>query len=149
MGRGAGDTATIDAPTRSFSPGFTDAGLPRPLHPLNGRPAPVPWSQEIQKDGKDAGAPHWGAISDPRQLEAIAKSLCLLCGKPVEKGLVFVAKEDLKRGKRILRAYKKSDLSSRAEIIDHAPLHPRCAKLSKAHCPYLRDATDVLERPYG
>lgn len=116
---------------------------------MNGRPVPVPWSQELIKSGEDQGLPHWGAVSYDRRQDAIAKSLCLLCGESVEQGMVFLAREDLETGTRLLRSYDKKHLGKRPEIVDGAPLHHRCAKLSRAHCPQLRGATDIIERPFG
>jgi len=107
-------------------------GMPRPLAPLEGRRLPVPWSQE---------ADTWGSGDDVRIDSATARSLCLLCGRPVTKGVVVVAlweKDGIeaKTFNELPEIVYQKDLAEFA--IDRGPLHERCGKLTVAHCPHFK-----------
>lgn len=110
-------------------------GLPRPvaedrLHKLR----PVPWTQ---KDGQ------WGVGDSLGRLsQAQNKSLCLVCGEKVDEGLVFWDKSGTysSEAKEPIAHAAFVDLSTRANYIaDGAPLHVRCAKITRAHCRTIRE----------
>ena len=102
-------------------------GLPRPLAPYGDKLKPVSWSQ----DG-DA----WGIIEPARQCEAIDKGLCLLCGEQVNKGYVVVSDD---HGREVFGidslGYLDRDVNE-SKVLDGAPLHDRCLKLTLAHCDH-------------
>lgn len=115
-------------------------GLPRPLAEYNGRLLPVPWSQ----DGDRLGTV-WGNVSTFHQIDAMEYSLCLLCGIHVEKGFVIF---HLPSGRIPELPISPASLDKQG-IIDSAPLHERCAKLTMAHCPHLaQKRADFALLPY-
>lgn len=113
-------------------PGLTPTGLPRPLDTYDGKLLPVPWNQSTD----------WGAIEQIREAKARLHSLCQVCGLTVEDGMVVVHPEP---NQPVKDAYTFEDIA-KSIILDNAPLHDRCAKLSMAHCPELRD--DPYKRGY-
>ena len=121
-------------------------GLPRPLSLYDSRPLPVPWNMGSE----------WGTLSSQRQVRGEKEGLCQVCGTYVEAGCVFVMLRDEQGRFQSTKAkYCKEDLRAiepmRMEILDALPLHPRCAALSVAHCPWLKSRVKeglVVERPY-
>jgi hypothetical protein len=116
--------------------GQDPTGLPRPLAPLtqrdpNAKLAPTPWSQ----DGDESGT-SWGVLDEVKQQAAQKGSLCLLCGEPVQQGFVFI--DTAQSVATPLPFYTQPKLKEQG-VIDHAPVHDRCAKLTAAHCPHIRD----------
>lgn len=117
-------------------------GMPRPVAKAPSRGPdgrfqskllPVPWTQN-----SDSRRTNWGKLHYENASEACKKSRCLLCGGPVEKGMVFISRK---------RSTKHFDpwppvipvtLDDAAYFTDNAPLHERCAKLTAAHCPRLK-----------
>lgn len=115
-------------------------GLPRPLADHNGRMLPVPWTQQNRSD--DCTLTNWGRIDGDRQDLAFDKSLCLLCGEPVETGVVLMTEY-------AARAEREDPGNPLHRAIDSGPLHHRCAKLTRAHCPHLRDGENtIVDVPY-
>lgn len=93
---------------------------------------PVPWSQ----DGEE-----WGHLHQPCAEQAELNSLCLLCGEFVLTGYVFwyLWHAYLGRAEIDPEAYVSFEDLGQRRVIDRAPLHERCAKLTAAHCPTLKD----------
>ena len=86
-------------------------GMPRPLWDNK----PVPWSSEKYNDRDE---PHFEAIDGNRQHRAIVSKLCVLCGMPLDDP-----------------AY---GFIQGGHLVDGA-LHQRCAAMTRAHCPHIRD----------
>lgn len=97
-------------------------GLPRPLARNNGVLRPVPWTNS--DDG-------WGVLNEARAMEGERKSLCLVCGETVEDGYIFA------KDKACPVIATQADLGEHAS--DFGPLHPRCAKMTVAHCAHIRN----------
>ncbi len=110
---------------------------------------PVPWSQGTS----------WGTLKESRSTLARCKSLCLLCGEKVDEGVVVVSDGNESFPTRFPRIKPKAHLEhyypddlNRVDVVDHAPLHERCGKLTVAHCPTLNKASKhdgVVLRPYS
>lgn len=106
-------------------------GLPRPLDMTpDGTLAPVPWSQ---------GCMGFGYVQTERLAASLRDGLCLVCGEPVDQGLVLPSpSHDLKS------QYGPQHLHM---VVDNGPMRRRCLKLAAHHCPHLRAGSLVL-RPY-
>jgi 2'-5' RNA ligase/Zn finger protein HypA/HybF involved in hydrogenase expression len=133
--------------------GLAPKGMPRPLgeHPTLGL-RPVPWTQKNLNEPEQGSG--WGMVHADRSKKARENSLCLLCGEPVDQGKVFV---DVKARKEFADEYGHDDLLpwARADqsspIVDRGAMHDRCAELTAAHCPHIKDAINnggVLQAPY-
>lgn len=132
-----------DAPR--YQPGQEmPTGLPRPVAPLNGTPRPVPWSQDSQLEG---GEVPWAQTHDDNRVDvARYNSLCLLCGDPVDNGVVICRNNPRYP---MLPKYTFDHLrEGEGNIVDNAPLHERCGKITMAHCPHLNNDTHQLA-PYS
>jgi hypothetical protein len=139
----ASNHASPAPPSRGL--GKSPRGLPRPLALREGRPAPEPWSQDSS----------WGTLDTLRAETARRASLCLLCGDQVDAGIVLVDPSDARKtdAQSTLPLYHKHHLDApymivRREVVDCGPLHERCAKLTMAHCPHLRENSNIIEVPY-
>lgn len=106
-------------------------GMPRPIAKHDKGLLPVAWSQ----------GEGWGVGSITRNDQAAKKSLCLVCGLPVKTGFVVIALEHREAYKR---RYYRDDLS-KTEVTDTGPLHPRCAKMTVAHCDTIKERLKLGE----
>ncbi len=82
-----------------------------------------------------------------------------MCGLVVKAGVVFVGADNEDELAIVRDSYTQDDLQGdmtlsggfATTVIDMAPLHERCAKLTEAHCPVikrkLREGTAWI-RPY-
>lgn len=114
---------------------LSNRGLPRPLEEHDDTLRPVPWSQ----------GSGWGVADEARQRIAQQQSRCLVCGEPVQEGIVFVRtdKSDmvvapeatpLARDIPPLKdEYDINDLPPTSRVVEGA-MHTGCAKLTRAHC---------------
>lgn len=97
------------------------AGMPRPLAKAKGVLRPVPWTNS------DEG---WGLLHYARAEKAEKKSLCLVCGKKVDQGVILATKKDCS---------VRADFDDLRYAADNGPLHARCGKITVAHCQHVRD----------
>lgn len=99
-------------------------GLPRPLA-RDGHEVlrPLPWTNS------DEG---WGILDEMRGAECANFSKCLVCGEHVSAGKCFVTNHIMPL------STIREDLR-RSYVVDGAPLHTRCARLTEAHCQTVRD----------
>lgn len=98
------------------------AGMPRPLAKTQGALRPVPWTN----------AAEWGVLHTDRAELSARCSRCLVCGMPVAEGRILTSSIGcpVTVGQADLHLY----------AADGGPLHDRCAKMTAAHCQYMRDA---------
>jgi hypothetical protein len=89
-------------------------GLPRPIW----KGMPVPWTGDSEMT-LDGYVPNFPNTREDRMNQAENLDLCLLCGLELSDPVIVFA-------------------DSSGGIVDGG-LHPRCAKITKAHCPHLRD----------
>lgn len=122
-------------------------GLPRPLAEApDGKLRPVPWSQRRDE---------WGKVDDQEgHFNASGMPNCLVCGVPVETGVVILSVPEAESYARfdghVPEVVTEANLHN-DYVADHGPLHDGCAKLTLAHCKTireLRDAGTVKLRPY-
>jgi hypothetical protein len=110
-------------------------GLPRPIAAYRGMPKPVPYSQDMGM---------WATADDAG--DCVREGLCLVCGEQVDDGLVlidFSVSASIKKNFSRRRVYRFVDLELICDltgIVDNAPMHDRCAKLTAAHCDHVTDA---------
>lgn len=106
----------------ALADGIIDAipprGLPRPLD--DGLPIPFAVSQSWQ-------GVLWAQINTKLTMLATLAQMCHVCGDPLDD-------DD---------AWAFLDAMGRA--VDGWAMHERCAKLAKAHCPFLRDGAESSE----
>lgn len=101
-------------------------GLPRPL--FAGWPVPYNVPMHVLSDGQ---VPMFRNHDDIRQGEAYEKDLCMVCG------------ESLRQAKRVVVVVD----AETGSVVDEVAMHERCARLSLAWCPWLRDpAQKILVR---
>lgn len=92
-------------------------GLPRPLY--DGWP--VPFNTPATPAGHGGLVPAFNRHDDRRQCDVIERDLCMVCGEALgQEVIVVIAADD-------------------GLVVDDAAMHPACARLSFAWCPYLRD----------
>lgn len=101
-------------------------GLPRPLAPAKGTLRPVPWTNDVGG---------WGVLHYDRARTCERQSLCLVCGEVVDEGFIFVDRQHA--AVCPVRA-DQNDLDSYGA--DNGPLHPRCTKMTVAHCQHMRES---------
>lgn len=121
---------------------LTDAGWPRPR--VNGYP--VPWVAPTHKLSE---------VNEGRRLASVGGAICQVCGggySYAEDAFGFTTMtqygEEVKR-KDFPLEYGDylSELLSSATLImllDGAVLHGRCARLTAAMCPHVRDREDLI-----
>jgi len=94
-------------------------GMPRPL--FDNRP--VPWTSEQKQweddDGYPTTIPDFSVIDRERQLEAFRENLCVLCGDPLTDPVHCFGNDS-------------------GDLVDGG-LHPRCARMTAAWCPHIKD----------
>jgi hypothetical protein len=96
-----------------------EPGLPRPIFDN----MPVPYTTEVNAIGE----PAWREADQNRLAECWTQNLCIVCGLPLADPVSVFSSIKPNR-----------DLGQAGQIVDGG-LHPRCAALTKAHCPHIRD----------
>jgi hypothetical protein len=96
-----------------------EPGLPRPIFDN----MPVPYTTEVNSGGE----PAWREADQNRLAECWTQNLCIVCGLPLADPVSVFCSIKPNR-----------DLGQAGQIVDGG-LHPRCAALTKAHCPHIRD----------
>lgn len=115
-----------------------DKGFPRPLY----TGLPVPYNvDETQKQGKTHY--NFGGTDYLRSKEIVKKSLCQICGLPLEERcIIVISLTDLAQNIKAENAYPDSSLAS---VMDEGGLHlKRCWPLAKYWCPHLREHSNEI-----
>lgn len=115
---------------------LTAPGWPRPV--VGGYP--IPWVAPAEKLSE---------VNEGRRLASVGGSVCQVCGLSFEYGAdawAFVRVPDVVQLTLESGGYLGSVLGSPRRVIplDGAVLHEKCAALTAARCPHVRDATDLI-----
>lgn len=114
---------------------LTAAGWPRPI--VNGYP--IPWV---------APTTNLSEVNEGRRLASLGGAVCQVCGEGFaygEEAFAFTWADDddkLEIGQYLSEV--RESPAERVYFMDGAVLHFRCAKLTAARCPHIRDATDLI-----
>jgi 5-methylcytosine-specific restriction endonuclease McrA/GNAT superfamily N-acetyltransferase len=101
-------------------------GMPRPLY----QNLPVPWTSDIEIPGDPNTVVPNFSVADPHKIYECWKSdLCVLCGEPLDNPVAVIP---------TTKDFTPAPGGDQISVLD-GPLHLRCAKMTKAHCPHIRD----------
>lgn len=121
---------------------LTEAGWPRPRY--DGWP--IPWVSPREKLAE---------MNEGRRLASLSGAICNVCGEDFEWGTKAYAFTSLSHGgestAKLPIAYDTylTELpgmhpATRVQVLDGAIMHHRCAKLSAAMCPHIKNRAELI-----
>ncbi len=129
---------------------LTGAGWPRPLVPEGNRDAglPVPWVAPVQRLSQ---------VNEGRKMASVGGAICQVCGLGYQYGddaFGFSSIEDpegrfttelpIDFGDSLAELDGMDPVTDWVTVLDSAIMHEKCARLSAAMCPHLREREDLV-----